>query len=260
MSQFWDGPQPLRREQRWAVVDNIVEEIRSRLGKRLIAVGLYGSMAKDADGPFSDIELFCAIDSSGEEYSPEWVYGPGKIEINFYSEDVLRHQAMEVEEDWAISQGQFLYARNLYGSDAFFDELRLLVFSPPQAAFDRAMQDILLYRLYEGLGKVRNAWSSGETAYLPALACHFAEDGALLLGLAHRYIYRSRMTQFKEALHLPTVPAGYAELCALVSEGRLSDPVRLAGAVERFWQGIGEWAEAQGIDLSGRMIGPFEEA
>ena len=39
--------------------------------------------------------MLCVLDTSGEDYSYEWAYGPWKAEVNFYSPDVLLAQAAE---------------------------------------------------------------------------------------------------------------------------------------------------------------------
>src|SRR5947208_1998363 len=91
------GPQPQDRAARLRVVDKIVHDLHATHGDRLIAIGLYGSLAKGVDGPFSDIELFCVVQGNHIDYSHEWVYGVNKAEVNIYSLDVVEQRATQVD-------------------------------------------------------------------------------------------------------------------------------------------------------------------
>ena len=254
---MFTGPQPQDRAARLRIVDKIVHDLHATHGDQIIAIGLYGSLAKGMDGPFSDIELFCVIQGNDIDYSYEWVYGVNKAEVNMYSEDVLRRSAVTVDEKWSLSQGQLLAACPLYGDLAFFAELRQLVLSPPPEEFNVVMRDMLVGEFYEWIGKLRNARSSGHTAYLPILACLFAEYGAQLLGIAHRICYTTGAKMLEESLQLQDCPDGYAELCGMVMAGQLSVPAQVAAALERCWAGIGPWAIANGIELDEHNRWPF---
>ncbi|MFN8494639.1 MAG: kanamycin nucleotidyltransferase C-terminal domain-containing protein [Caldilineaceae bacterium] len=243
------GPQPQDRATRLHVVEKIVQALHATHGDRIIAIGLYGSLAKGIDGPFSDIELFCVLRGGAEDYSHEWVYGDSKAEINIYGEEVLLKSATTVEDKWSLSQGQLLAARPLYGDPAFFAHLRQLVLSPPPEAFNQVMREMLVGEFYEWIGKLRNARSSGHTAYIPLLAGEFAKFTALLLGIANRYCFSTGAKMLEEALQLPNRPAGYAELCDLVMKGQLADTEQVAAVVERCWTGLGAWAMANGLTM-----------
>ncbi|MCI0398031.1 MAG: hypothetical protein L0332_26820 [Chloroflexi bacterium] len=142
--QFFAGPRPQTRQDRLRLVDEIVTRLLARYPGRLVAIGLYGSLAKEMDQP-----------------------------------------------------------------------------------------------------------------YLPRLACHFAERGALMLALAHRVCYSTGPKMLVEALQLPDPPEGYGELCRLVLAGRLEDAGAVAAALERFWAGLPAWAEAHGVEIERRYGWPF---
>ena len=243
------GPQAQTRDQRKQMVERLVQALLTKHGERVLAIGLYGSLAKGIDGPFSDIELFCVLRGGDEDYSHEWVYGDSKAEVNIYGEEAILKSAVEVDDKWSLSQGQLIAAQPLYGDPAFFAYLRELVLSTPPEAFDNVMRAMLVGEFYEWIGKLRNARNSGHTAYIPLLACHFAEFGAQLLGIAHRYCYTTGSKMLEEALQLPNQPAGYAELCALVMKGQLGDSEQVAATVERCWTGMGAWAIANGLTM-----------
>jgi kanamycin nucleotidyltransferase len=52
------GPQLLPRTQRIAIAHEIAERVKERFPLEVFAIGLYGSLAREEDGSYSDIELF----------------------------------------------------------------------------------------------------------------------------------------------------------------------------------------------------------
>ncbi len=57
MALTW-GPQKLSHAERLAIAQEIAERMKVRFNPDLIAIGLYGSLARDQDGSYSDIEIF----------------------------------------------------------------------------------------------------------------------------------------------------------------------------------------------------------
>ncbi len=69
------GPQPMERAERLRLAQAIADGVLEVHGEKLKAIGLYGSMARGTDGPYSDIEMFAVLRTQGEEYSREWACG-----------------------------------------------------------------------------------------------------------------------------------------------------------------------------------------
>lgn len=254
---MWQGPQPQTHADRWRMVDRISAELHRVYGDDVVALALYGSLARGEDGNHSDIEMWCAVNRPGLDETAEWVYGSGKAEVNVYGVDVLHRRAAAVTDSWALWKGQFVNARPLYGDLAFFEELRALVFSPPKAAFDAVIVEMVVGECYEWIGKARNVRRHGHAATPAGMTVDFSTTIAFMLGLAHRHVYRSRGAMLGEALTLGDVPDGLAELCRLVTTGDLADAGRVVAALEAVWAGLGPWCDRMGIDVSSRTAWPW---
>ncbi|SDY99195.1 kanamycin nucleotidyltransferase [Lysobacter sp. yr284] len=245
LDTLFAGPQSVASEQRRDLVALILERLRQRFGERLLAVALYGSTARDSDGPYSDLELWAVLDDAafGADFdeSLEWVHGRGKAEVNLMSRSAVEAFARDVEETWPISHGQFVHARALWiapDHGALFETLRSLAAHPDDAAVERAMAEIVVGELYELVGKLRNRYARKPLALL---AGDFAVHLACLVGLAERHVYASAGTMFDEAADLPG-PDGAVELYRLVARGELGDEAVLVAALERAWAGVEAWA------------------
>lgn len=251
------GPQPIGREQRLHLAREIAARAVAIHGEHILAIGLYGSAARGTDGPYSDIEILCVLDTPDEDYDYEWVHGPWKAEINFLSKNVLLAKAADVDERWSLTHGAFCNILAFHDPYNFFATLRDVVLSQPQEHFTEAIRDCIIYELYEMMGKLRNAQYSKNAAYFPAIALHMTTNGANIIGLVNRYHYTTASRLLMESLTLPNRPSGYDELCHLVMSGDLRDPQRIYELCEMFWNGVEQWATEQGIAFEeGREI-PF---
>lgn len=255
--ELWHGPQPQSRADRLQIVDRIVADVHRTYGDTLQAMALYGSVGRGSDGDYSDIEIWCMLSTPGVDTSEEWVYGPNKVEVDFYGEDVIRARAVEVSSDWPLQQGDWVNNRPLFGDRAFFLELRELVMSPPKAVFDAVIAEMVVGECYELMGKVRNGRMRGDLSFLPMTACDFTLHLALMAALIHRHIYSTSSLLMQEALALPTLPAGYAELAVLVTTGKLDDHAQTSAALEATWTGMESWLAQHEIDLSERTRWPW---
>ncbi|MEM7132711.1 MAG: kanamycin nucleotidyltransferase C-terminal domain-containing protein [Chloroflexota bacterium] len=247
---IFEGPQPQNNDARKAILDRIVADLQTIYAEQIIAIGLYGSMARESDMPYSDVELCCVIQGEEIDHNYEWVYGASKAEVNVRSPDALRDEVLDLDESWAIWKGAYLDMRTIYGDAALFAEMSTLVLSPATDDFDDVVAGMIVGELYEWIGKLRNAQHVGNLAILPQLASKFVEYGALMLGLVHRHCYTTGSQMLEESLQLPDRPDGYDELCALVMVGTLAEPEKVAAKIETFWQGVGRWTAANDIDLS----------
>jgi kanamycin nucleotidyltransferase len=251
------GPQPVEREQRLKLAREIADRAIAVRGQHILAIGLYGSIARGTDGPYSDIEILCVLDTLDEDYDYEWVHGPWKAEINFLSKNVLLAKTANVDERWPLTHGAFCNILAFHDPHNFFATLRDVVLSQPQEHFAAAIRSCIVFNLYEMMGKLRNARYSYNTAYFPTLALHATTIGAYIIGLANRYHYTSASHLLTESLTFPNRPSGYDELCHLVMSGDLRDPQLIYILCETFWSGVEQWAADKGISFEERRKIPF---
>jgi kanamycin nucleotidyltransferase len=247
MKRFGSGPLPQSSAARRARLDEFLVRLNNQYGPRLLLAALYGSMARGEDGPHSDIELFCVLEEPGLDESLEWIYGPGKAEINLLGPDVARREASRVEENWSLSSGQFTGAQLLYGDAGLLEELRQRALSVSHESRQAAVASIVVGELYEWIGKLRNA--AGTDLPLAPLACDFTVVLAQAVGLANGRRYSSSMRQLSEVLTFPDLPDGFSELCQLVAAGDLRDPARVSQAIENAWSGLEPWLARLGISI-----------
>lgn len=243
------GPRPHTHSQRLQLADEIAGQVRRHYGERVLAIGLYGSLARGTDGPYSDIEMHCVLQGVSIDTSHEWSAGPWKAEVDVYDGETVLAMAAEVEGDWPLTHGAFVYVRPVYDPAGFFARLRQAALEHGDEVFDQAMGELIVGELYEFIGKIRNAWDGGNTAALPAWTVDLARHGAFLIGLANRHLYSSSSYLLAESLTLAGRPGGYDRLCELVMSGRLGDGEEMVVVADGFWEGVEVWADGRGLKI-----------
>jgi len=253
-----NGPMAMTRSERLQLCNEIASRLHKVYEDRLLAIGVYGSIARGTDGPYSDIEMFCVLRDQAEpvNFSYEWSAGPWKAEVDICNASVLLQKATEIEGRWPLTHGPFFTHLSLYDPEGFFPRLKEAAASPTKDEFQRAINEVLVGEMYEFVGKLRNVSQNGPHTYLPYLAMQFAQYGAMLAGLHNRRLYSTGAMVLPEALELPDLPEGYAPLVRMVMSGHLTDPAEIVSVCESYWNGLVNWADQHGYTICSERI-PF---
>ena len=254
---MYPDPQPMDHHQRLDLAERIAARLSARYGPSVKAIGLYGSLARNQDGLYSDSEMFCVLKGSGERHNYEWCAGPWKAEVNVRGEEDLRQEAAQLDGEWSLTHGAFVHILPLMDSEHSFDGLRELVMHHAPENFRVIIEEELVFEIYELIGKIRNAFIQKNTQALPTLAVLLAQQTAYILGLEHCYLYRTASSVLEEAVTLPDLPDGFQTLAHLVMTGELSDASMVASACETLWSGLVWWAEKRGYTLVASQEIPF---
>lgn len=250
-------PKPTEHFERITLGEQLVQRILAVHGEKVLAIGVYGSLARGTDQPYSDIEMMCVFNTTGEDYAHEWIEDTCKVEVNFVSVDEFLRDVATVDPEWAITHGAYFDLKPMYGSPDFFTQISHALHSPSPEMFASALRELIIGSIYENMGKLRNSRLAGNCGSLPLLACTIAEEGAFAIGLANRKCYSTQALLFQESLAFANRPDGYDALCQLVTAGNLSDGDAIATTIEQFWVGLVAWAEENGLSLAKSYVAPL---
>lgn len=251
------GPRKVTREERMKIAYKIADQVLERYGAEVKAIGIYGSLARKTDGPFSDIEMKCILHSLEDGYSYEWTSGDWKAEVNFDSEDNILEEATTIEEDWPLTHGQFFTILPIYDPEEFFQELRQKASSVDNTIFKEAICKTLVEEMYEYIGKLRNIEIQGPESFLPTLAIKIANTVAMILGLHNKRYFTTSAQVLPEAMIFTDKPQGFDALCKMVMSGQLSDPKQMINVCENCWKGLLNWSAENGYMIKCSNDVPF---
>lgn len=243
------GPKFIHTNERRQRAVEIATRFHQHYDKRTIAIGVYGSLARQMDGPYSDIEMFVVIEGQGIWAPIEWATPDWKAEVDVCSADVLESQAAEVESDWPITHGAFKNIWAIYDPTEFFPRLEQSVDSHSDLAFQKQMEGLIVGEIFEVVGKIRNAVYKANADPLAAYLTELTIYGARLIGLANRHTYRGYSLIFQDSLHLPNLPQGYRDLCGAAMCGDLRSPQLILELSDSFWDGVEAWARERNLTI-----------
>jgi kanamycin nucleotidyltransferase len=243
------GPRKKTSDERMQIAHSIAQQVIAKYGGNVRAIGIYGSLARKSDGPFSDIELKCVCHQLEHSYSYEWTAGDWKAEVNFDQAEVIIEEAITVEEDWPLTNGKFFDLQPLYDPSGFFLELKDKAATVENARFKEAICKTIVEEMYEYMGKLRNIAVQGPTTFLPILAMKIAMTGAMIVGLHHRQCYTTSAQVLPEALAMDDQPHGLKALAEMVMTGNLTNPQQIIAACENFWQTLLQWTAEKGYQI-----------
>jgi kanamycin nucleotidyltransferase len=232
-----------------ARAETIAARFQAYYDENLLAIGIYGSLARGTDGPYSDIEMHVIVKGEEIERAFEWSAGPWKAEVDIYSRDVFLNRAAELDDLWPVTQGAFARVLPLHDPKRLFHRAAQAVLDHTMEDYNNLMREVLIGDFYEVVGKARNALASGQTANLSSDAVLAARYAACVIGLANRHLYTTGPMILPESLELPGRPSGYDALVGLVTRGELNDPAVVVSAINDLWDGEEIWAQERGLRL-----------
>jgi predicted nucleotidyltransferase len=211
-----------------------------------LGIAIYGSVAKNEDREYSDLELFVVTTRKLKTDCQRYVYKNCAIEITYIPERVMLGKAREVTPNWPISADFYRNYSVLYEKDGWFEKLRRAVKECDGKAFERAIQQTLVW-LHELLGKIKNAYRHGDDELFFYLCSLFGWESMIMLGLINRQYYRSERTAFTTVLGFSLIPHRYKYLLKTVCHFDVTDRRIIYRAALEMYRGLSECARSQGL-------------
>lgn len=98
---------PLARAEFQALIQRVISELERVYKGRLLYVAAFGSLARGAETPLSDIDLL-AIIRKGPPAAHAWLYGTTSIDVSVLPLEDVKERIFRVDESWPHEVGAFL--------------------------------------------------------------------------------------------------------------------------------------------------------
>jgi len=233
----------MERTRRRRLAEQLAAKVeRSR--KDVVAVVLFGSVARGDDGPDSDVEIGAVARRGGRE-AERFVLGGVLFNVYWYNAAGLRRQMLEPDGD-ATKHG-FFDGIPLTDPFGWFARLKREVGDLPASYYRRSAEDAL-HHMYEYVCKARNARRRGDDAnvvYATRVVGYFARVLAALLNGRH---YASENTMTDEWGGFADLPKGFRRHVMPLIGGSASVRVRYDCALV-LWRLCRAWAARRGVRL-----------
>lgn len=241
-------PVSTTRKEKLEMIHIIKKRLLTAHGDAILAIGAYGSIALETDGPFSDIELHVITKDSSQLESLEFIYDKFKIELSTKDRSTFIKQAKEVDDSWAIKSGVFIHILPIHDPTHLFEQVKELPFEALDTIRRDVMKEFMVWEPYETIAKIRNNYSSGNLNYLDLGARDLLWQSAKLIGLANKTYYSTRARTFEESMEMESIPSGYTELLSFIMGEQLHNKEKVYALCEALWTGLNEWYSDMGMD------------
>lgn len=241
-------PAPTTRKEKFEMINTLKGRLLAVHGDAVLAIGVYGSIALETDGPYSDIEMHVITTDGSKIKTLEFVYDKFKIELTTNSRTAFFKEAEEVDDSWAIKAGTFIHVLPIYDPTGLFGQVKKLPLEITDDARRYIMKEFMVWEVYETVGKIRNNYSGGNLTYLSTGARDLLWQTAKLIGLANKTYYSTRARTLEESLEMEWIPSGYKELLHFIQDGELQDTEKLYHFCEELWTGLNQWYAELNLD------------
>ncbi|WP_372868957.1 kanamycin nucleotidyltransferase C-terminal domain-containing protein [Planomicrobium okeanokoites] len=234
-------PAPTTGKEKFEMINILKDRLLALHDDAILAIGVYGSIALETDGPYSDIEMHVITKDGSKIKTLEFVYDKFKIELTTNERSAFLEEAQEVDDSWAIKAGAFINILPVHDPTLLFEQIKNLPLEISDDARRHIMKEFMVWEVYETVGKIRNNYSRSNLNYIPTGARDLLWQAAKLIGLANKAYYSTRARTLEESLQMESIPSGYRELLDFIQRGELQDAAKLYYLCEELWTGLNEW-------------------
>lgn len=233
----------MERARRRRLAEELAAKI-ARSRKDVVAVVLFGSVARGDDGPDSDVEMAALVRRGGRE-AQRFVLGGVLFNVYWLSAAASRHHMLDPDGD-AAKHG-FLEGTPLYDPHGWFVHLKRDVENLPTSYYRRSAEDAL-HQMYEYVCKARNAKRRGDELNVVYATGTVGLIARVLVALVNRRHYKTENTMGTEWRDFPDLPPKFGVYVGPLLAARTSPGRRYAAAMA-LWQATRAWAARRGVRL-----------
>ena len=234
--------------RRLELAKTLAGQLRTREGRNLVAVGVYGSVARGEDRPHSDVDVLVVLRRKRAAIR-HFVRDGILITILQQTPQEARAEVTGSRGDLNAALGGWRSLRPLYDPSGLLRKLMKRARDPTEAQFREAARQALI-ETYEDLGKVRNAVDVGDEQEAREMAVWYAGAAAGALLDLHRHVLRTGRRAFIEIRRYGAVGEAIRRLrhetLSLVETRRVA---------EASWAGLLALAQRKGVPLP-KFAGP----
>jgi kanamycin nucleotidyltransferase len=231
-------------DTRMKLAATIVDSVKRKHGKKIAAIGIYGTTAVSCDLPYSDLDMTIVtyedIDSETKCYS----FCGMPIQLDYQTVQ----DSMETESSVPGEGGCWDSFLVLYDPDGVVGKLReryhALTDADYAMEFRRRMADhILTY-----VGKARNAVLGGDRSHLVGSAYQLGIEVCRALGILNRTYITGAMNLVESTKAMEKVPSGFQTLIDVVMGNAAAADQQIYDACEDLWRGMVALSRQNSID------------
>jgi len=243
----------MNHRARIEIATRVKKMVLRKYRKDILGIAIYGSVAKQEDRKYSDLEIFAVTKKKLAVRERRYIYKNMPIEISYIPEREMLRKARQVTPDWPIVADFYRSYRILYDNVDWFRKLERAVASQNKDDFKNAIEKSMVW-LCELIGKIKNAYFCRDSSLFLYLASHFGWESAIFLGLINRSYYHSERSILKKVFDFPILPPNYRYLLKTVCRFSAAPRETIYQATMKLFHELNELADQQGVVLNQKQL------
>ncbi len=254
---FFMKPKWFTRRERLRFARDFHRRIKDMFSENLVAVGIYGSVARHKDQPYSDLEMLAILKKPYPHHAFEGIYRGLKYEVNFYTRAEMRKEISTIDIDWPVKVGQYLKVLPIYDPRNVFDNIAREYEKIIKKDFKPYIAEAFYCDVFELFSKFFNAREKREHKSVRYLAFMICDSVSKLLGLINKKCFYSITDRYQETIKMRKNFPSFIGLMEHVVSGKMEDTEELSFLAEQLYQEIILYLEEEDIPYMIEESTPF---
>jgi predicted nucleotidyltransferase len=236
----------MKHKARVTIAKALTKKIIRKYSKDIYGIVIYGSVAKNEDRQYSDLEMYVVTKKKLKVRELKYVYRGMNVEVSYIPEREMLRSARTITHNWPIETDFYRSYLILYEKNNWFEKLRKAVASQKSGDFKKAIKKYLVW-FYELMSKIRNAYIYKDNYIFLWLASFLGWESAIFLGLVNRRYYKSERDVFTSVMNFPIQPKNYQRLLETVCHFSVTDRKKIYQATLKLFAELNRIARKKGI-------------
>ncbi len=248
---------PLSHDERFALARDLCARY-ARATQAVRVGGVYGSTARGADTPWSDLELFLVVGDGSGAQGLHALYAGTALSATVVEEGELVARLLAPSPDWPIQMAILEDVRVLQGDAALPTRWLQMGREVPRERHLRALETALPTLVFESCGRIFSCQERGNRRDLHVSAVETLLEMLTALCLLNgAWVHHDYFGGIEDSFHLPRLPEGYRELAPALWDAR--EPAEAAALAYRLLDSFVALLRSEGVALSDWTHLPPEE-
>ncbi|NMB70296.1 hypothetical protein GYA27_03795 [candidate division WWE3 bacterium] len=246
----------ITHHQRLELAENIFNKLMTEKQSEILAVGLYGSMAKNTDHPFSDVEFDVIPKIDGVNFFVSEIYNGIKYEINYISKNILLDNIRNPGKiDWPETISASLTAKPLYDPTGVFDEFKKEYEQFIKTDFTPFYKNLFVEGIYESMCKFVKAAKYDDESAIRFYAYHYLFDEFIcFIFILNKSVITNAATRWKDSLEMPVNFESHKRFINLLMSGDVKDADTVIKSAFDVYSDIETYMKSKGVSTSSEEI------
>ncbi len=190
-------------DERQNLSQELLLKLQNKYKEELLAVALFGSMSRNEDKDYSDIDMIAVVKGDNIADEMQGIQQGLKYGVDIFSQDVIHGKITTISMRWPLLVGKFVTAKAIHDESKLFESYKQLFNETINKDFSQYIKQVFIEEIYEECNKFINTVLYGSREQVAYNAYHLFTKMIPFLGIINKSFYLNTITAPEKAINLP---------------------------------------------------------